>query len=191
VRRFERATFAWRGGPDGPDRPLGRAFVVVQRRVNRRWRTVDSDLGLGMLWKVDGEGNYSALWEVPREAATGRHRLQVRAKRYVLTSRSFSVRPSRALTVRQVDAPPGHVAVALDYPLAVRDIDLRHRPPSARGGVVRFRLGGETVVVRRRSTVFEGGPAGRRLRDRSGRRRARPPRQPERNRAHPSLESPP
>jgi hypothetical protein len=49
VRRIERATFAWRGGPDGLDRPVGRAFVVVQRRVKRRWRTVDSDLGLGML----------------------------------------------------------------------------------------------------------------------------------------------
>jgi hypothetical protein len=60
-----------------------------------------------------------------------------------------------------VDAPPGHVAVALDYPVAVRDVDLRHRPPSARGGVVHFRVGGETVVVRSRGSVFQvARPAG-------------------------------
>jgi hypothetical protein len=37
----------------------------------------------------------------------------------------------------------------------VRDVDLRHRPASARGGVVRFGVGGETVVARSRGTVFE------------------------------------
>jgi hypothetical protein len=155
VRRFEQAAFGWRGGPYGLDRPLGRAFVVVQRRSEGRWRSVDSDLGLGMLWKVDGEGAYRALWELPRDAATGRHRLQVRAKRYRLTSRSFRVGPARTLTVRALGAPAGRVAVALDYPAAVRDRDLRHRPPSASGGVVHFQVGDRTVIVRqRRGTVF-------------------------------------
>lgn len=155
VRHFERAAFGWRGGPHGLDRPVGRAFVVVQRRVERRWRTVDSDLGLGMLWKVDGEGAYQALWEVPRDAATGLYRLRVRAKRYGLTSRAFRVRPSRLIAVRQVGSPPDRVAVSLDYPGAVRDVDLRYRPPSARGGVVRFLVGGETVAVRSPGSVFE------------------------------------
>ena len=155
VRRFEQAAFGWRGGPYGLDRPLGRAFVVVQRRTGGRWHSVDSDLGLGMLWKVDGEGAHRALWEVPRTAAAGRYRLQVRAERYRLTSRSFRVRRARALTVRRVAAPAGQVAVALDYPAAVRDRDLRHRPSSASGGVVRFRVGDRLVVVRqRRGTVF-------------------------------------
>jgi hypothetical protein len=155
VRRFERATLAWRGGPYGLDRPVGRAFVVVQRRVEDRWRTADSDLGLGTLWKVDGEGNYRASWEVPRDAATGRYRLQIRAKRYRLTSRSFRVRPSRAIAVRRVSASPERVAISLDYPVAVRDVDLRYRPPSARGGVVRFQVCGRAVTVRSRGTVFE------------------------------------
>jgi len=155
VRRFEQAAFGWRGGPYGLDRPVGRAFVVVQRRSDGRWRRVDSDLGLGTLWTVDGEGAYRALWEVPRTAATGRYRLQVRAKRYRLTSRSFRVRRARTLTVRALGAPAGQVAVALDYPAAVRDHDLRYRPQSASGGVVRFRVGDRTVVVRRRrGTVF-------------------------------------
>ena len=38
VRRFEQAAFGWQGGPYGLDRPLGRAFVVVQRRSGGRWR---------------------------------------------------------------------------------------------------------------------------------------------------------
>ena len=47
------------------------------------------------------------------------------------------------------------MAVALDYPAAVRDRDLRHRPASASGGMVRFRVGDRTIVVRRRrGTVF-------------------------------------
>ena len=182
VRRFGRAEFAWRGGPHGLDRPLGRAFVAVQRRVKRRWRTVDSDLGLGMLWKVDGEGAYRALWEVPLNAAAGHYRLQVRAKRYRLTSLRFRVRPSRRVSVRQAAAAPGRVAVSLDYPAAVRDVDLRHRPASARGGVVRFLVGGRTVAVRGRGSVFEvprppgasvSVPAGA-ARDRHGNRNGKP-----------------
>src|SRR5687767_3382744 len=161
VRRFGQARLDWRGGPLGLDRPVGRAFVLVQRLTGRRWRTVDSDLGLGMLWKVDDQGHYSARWEVPREALTGRYRLRVRAKQYRLTSLTFRVRPSRQITVRQVAASPGHVAVTLDYPQAVRDVDLRYRPPSARGGVVRFRIGGRNVIARSRGTVFEvARPAG-------------------------------
>jgi neutral ceramidase len=156
VRRFERAAFAWQGGPDGLDRPLGRAFVIVQRRAGRRWRRVDSDLGLGTLWTVDGEGAYRALWEVPLNAALGRYRLVVRAKRYRLVSLPFRVARSRALAVRSVGAPAGRVAVALDYPGAVRDRDLRYRPSSAKGGRVRFLVDGEPVVVRqRRGSVFE------------------------------------
>jgi hypothetical protein len=65
------------------------------------------------------------------------------------------VLPARSLTVRAASAPPGSVAVTLDYPEAVRDHDLRHRPPSANGGVVRFQVGDQTVEVRQsRGTVF-------------------------------------
>ena len=155
VRRFDQAAFAWNGGPFGLDRPLGRAFVVVQRWSDGRWRRADSDLGLGMLWKVDDEGAYRALWEVPRAAAEGLYRLQVHANRYRLTSSSFQVLPARSVTVRATNAAPGSVAVRLDYPAAVRDRDLRHRPPSANGGEVRFQVGDQTVVISQsRGTVF-------------------------------------
>jgi neutral ceramidase len=149
--RFQQVPFSWRGGPYGADRPLDRAFVSVVRLGRRgRRRTVDSDLGLGTLWKVDDQGEYRAFWEIPRNLHTGRYRLVVTANRYRLASRRFRVVPARTLTVRRVEG-----GVTLDYPSAVRDRDLRHRPPSASGGVVRYRQGGRTVTVRqRRGTVF-------------------------------------
>jgi hypothetical protein len=61
-----------------------------------------------------------------------------------------------------VPAPAGRVAVALEYPQPVRDVDLTDRPRRASGGVVRFRVGDRSVRVRRgRSTQFSvPAPAG-------------------------------
>ena len=146
--RFERAPFSWRGGPRGLDRPLDRPFVTVVRA--RDGKRVDSDLGLGMLWKVDDQGQYQAFWEIPRQAPAGRYRILVTAKGYRLASRAFRVVPARSLTLRRVEG-----ALTLDYPSAVRDLDLRHRPQSASGGAVRYRHAGRTITLRkRRGTVF-------------------------------------
>ena len=74
AQRLLHPTVAWQGGPRGLDRPLGRAFVNIQRRSGGRWRTVDSDLGLDVLWQVDSNGLYHAEWEAPydhRLAPTG------------------------------------------------------------------------------------------------------------------------
>ncbi len=175
--RLQRATFSWQGGKLGLDRPVDRAFVTAQRRKGRRWVTQDSDLGLAMLWKVDGDGRYSVAWEIPLDAPRGRYRLLVTAKRYRLASREFRVFGAGSLEVVQVPARPGRVAVGLQYPGAVRDVDLTHRPQFARGGVVRFRVGSRTVTVRRKSGRFFSvrAPAGasvsvpaRRARDRFG-----------------------
>ena len=94
----------------------------------------DDDLGLAMLWRVDDEGRHDARWEVPLDAPAGIYRLVVRAKRYRLVSAPFRVVDSRALTVREVPAAPGRVAVVLEYPAARRDVDLTARPPRAAGG---------------------------------------------------------
>jgi hypothetical protein len=40
--------------------------------------------------------------------------------------------------------------VAVDYPPAIRDLDLIHRPRSVNGGAVRLDVGGRSVLVRRR-----------------------------------------
>ncbi len=149
----------WQGGERGLDRPVDRPFVLVQRLARGGWRTSDTDLGLRFLWTVDeedrGERRYRAFWEVPLHAALGIYRLRIAAKRYDLVSRPFRVRHTRELSIREVAAPPGRVAVVLDYPVAVRDRDITFRPRSASGGVVQFHVGSRTVTVRReRSQVF-------------------------------------
>jgi neutral ceramidase len=164
--RFQRASFRWRAGPRGFDRPVGRAFVTVERRVGRRWRRVDDDLGLRMLWTVDPEGVYTAQWEAPLNAIRGRYRFVITANRYRLTSSGFRLSYAPTLRLRQVPATAGRVAVALDYPQVISrsalDAPLSWPPRSVHGGRVRFRVGGRNVLVRRRrSSVFSvRAPAG-------------------------------
>ena len=171
-RRLEHVHLAWRGGPDGLDRPVGAAFLSVQRRkfVKRRrgrsrgrartrrravWRTVASDLGLQMLWTIRSDRIYRAYWDVPLSARRSRYRFVIRGKRYRLVSRSFRLARSLTLGVRPYPVRAGRVGVTLRYPSARRDRDLNYRPPYARGGKVRFRVGGRRVTVRRRrSPVF-------------------------------------
>ncbi len=162
VPRLGHASVAWRGGPQGLDRPVDRAFVTAQRRTGGRWLRFDDDLGLAMLWRVDDEGRYDARWEVPLDAPAGIYRLVVQAKRYRLVSAPFRVARSRALAVREVPAAPGRAAIVLEYPAARRDVDLTARPRRAAGGVVDFRVGGDVVRVRRRAgeTFSVAAPAG-------------------------------
>ena len=143
VRRLRRASFAWQGGVRGLDRPLDRAFVSVQRLRGKRWRAVTDDLGLEILWRVDDNGRYSAEWQVPLSAATGRYRFVVTARRYRLRSKPFRVSPSRALTVH----PLGGGRLTLDYPPIDPMADLTARPAHANGGTV-------LTVRRRRGAVF-------------------------------------
>ena len=159
--RLERAIVSWQGGPEGLDRPVDGAFVTAQRRVGRRWRRFDDDLGLAMLWRVDSNGHHDAQWEIPLSAPPGRYRLVVTAKRYRVASPQFQVRAASSLSVVEVPAGPGRVAVRLDYPAAVRDVDLTHRPRSARGGTVVFRVGGRDLRVASTSSTFSvAAPAG-------------------------------
>jgi neutral ceramidase len=170
VRRLVRARFAWRGGEMGLDRPVGRPFVVAQRRTRRGWRRAATDLGLAMLWSVDASGRYQVSWEVPRDARRGVYRFVIKAKRYRLRSRPFRVLAARLLALREVPAPAGRVAVVIEYPQPVRDRDLTFRPQLVSGGAVRFLIGRRSVVVRRRAgTTFSvAAPQGRVVRVPSG-----------------------
>jgi neutral ceramidase len=89
--RGDEQRFTWTGGPLGRDRPVDRAFVLAERLVRGRWRTVDSDLGLNMLWHVTAKGAYDLEWTVPASAPVGTYRLRVTATRYGLTTRTFVV----------------------------------------------------------------------------------------------------
>jgi len=157
--RLGHAVFRWRGGESGTDRPLDRAFVSVQRRAGRRWRTVDDDLGLTILWGVDDarpklhgiprfragrSGTYRAAWEPPPSAQLGRYRFVVTARRYRLVSRLFRLRPLAALhavIARRAEA----VHLRLSYPAAVPERDFTARPQLA--GLATLQVGGKRVTV--------------------------------------------
>ena len=147
TRRLRRATFGWQGGAQGLDRPLDRAFVAVERRTGRRWRPVTDDLGLQILWRVDDNGVYTAEWQVPLSAPTGRYRFVVTANRYGLRSRAFRVAPSRALRVVLAGRDAGHVELALRYPAADPLADLTSRPARARALRARVFVGDRARVV--------------------------------------------
>jgi hypothetical protein len=91
VARGGTVRLAWTGGGRGADRPVDRAFIVAERRSAGRWRTVDTDLGLDMLWRVDDAGHYTLTWDVPASAKAGTYRLRVTASRYGLVSGTFRV----------------------------------------------------------------------------------------------------
>jgi neutral ceramidase len=153
VQRLDRVAFSWRGGPRGLDRPLDRAFVSIQRLQRGRWVTIADDLGVQMLWTVDSSGVYRAIWQVPLDAAAGTYRFLITANHYGLMSARFAVIPSDALTLRQVAAPRGRVAVALGYPAPMLaselDTDLTDRPALVDGGIVTFRVGGKVITTTR------------------------------------------
>lgn len=144
VPRLGRATFAWRGGPLGADRPVGSGFVRAERRAGGSWIEVDSDLGLAMLWRVTKDGRYDAAWEVPRDAPAGDYRLVVTATRYRLVSRPFAVVPAATLEVTPV---PGRTAVRVGYPAAREHVDLTDRPETVDAGEVTFTVDGRAVTV--------------------------------------------
>jgi hypothetical protein len=121
TQRLQRATFAWQGGPKGFDMPLGRAFVSVQR-VGAG--TAADDLGLQLLWKVDGNGANTTWWEVPRDAVPGAYRFVVTGNHYRLVSHAFTVTPATTLSVQ---------GSRVRYPDPVVNEDLTFRPAVADG----------------------------------------------------------
>lgn len=162
VQRLDRAAFSWRGGARGTDRPLDRAFVRVERRVDTGWRRVHDDLGTTIEWRVEGneqvplgpeyvvaanEGRYTARWEVPLDTAPGDYRFVVTANRYRLASDSFPVSRGSLLTVAPVRATVGRAAFTLAYPRAEPYTDLTWRPQVARGTSVVVLVAGEPVRV--------------------------------------------
>ena len=162
AHRLGRAAFSWRGGARGTDRPLDRAFVRVERHTDSGWRRAYDDLGITIEWRVEGneqvplgpgylleanEGRYTAQWEVPLDAAPGRYRFVVTAKRYRLASASFPVGRGAQLSVDPVRAPAGRAAFTLAYPQPEPYADLTWRPQVARGRSVKVLVSGERVRV--------------------------------------------
>jgi len=177
TRRLRHASFGWAGGQRGLDRPLDHAFVSVQRRARGRWRGAGSDLGLRILWKVDGAGHYRARWEPSQTAPLGRYRFRVTANSYGLRSHGFRLRRAVNLDPRLVALDSGRAVVELRYPVAVENRDLAWRPGRASIAAVRLRNGHNArVAIAGRRAVITGRPGtkigipARGIRDRYGNR---------------------
>jgi hypothetical protein len=140
-----------RGQRQGEDAQAHDEKAIAKAKAS--WRTVDSDLGLNILWIVDSNGVYTARWEVPLGAPTGKYRFVVSAKRYGLTSRAFTVRPSRALTAVRVNGgvelryPPAQSHEAVGEPPGDVTADLTNRPSKAASGSATFLVNGRKVTV--------------------------------------------
>jgi neutral ceramidase len=173
VQRLGHPSFSWQGAPDGHDLPADRAFICAERRDRHgRWRTVDTDLGLDFVWRVDDQGHYSAIWEVPLTVPAGTYRFRVTAQRYALDSTPFRVLPATTLQPVQRGG-----AVRLTYPEPVVDVDLTARPAAADGGRVTYLLAGRRHTIRHRRGSAFAVPAGATIpaggaRDRYGNRNA-------------------
>jgi neutral ceramidase len=149
--------FAWTsGGANGIDRPVGTAFVTIQRLgPHRQWQWAADDLGMQILWSSDAAGNYRAQWEVPLGAKPGRYRFLITAKRYTLASGLFRVRDGAILS------PQVNAGVAtLGYPQPFLLNDWTYRPADASGGTITFTVNGRRRVVREQSATAFPVPAG-------------------------------
>jgi hypothetical protein len=156
VERLGHPAFSWQGGASGHDLAADRAFVSAQRRDRRgRWHTVDTDLGLDFVWRVDDQGRYDATWEVPLTVPEGTYRFRVTATRYALSSHAFRVVPATSLVPVVRDG-----AVRLTYPEPVVNVDLTARPAAANGGRVTYVLGGRRHTIRHRHGQAFAVPAG-------------------------------
>lgn len=154
AKRLAHAEFRWRGGPRGLDRPLDAAFVHVERRGGDGWTAVADDLGLQIVWRVKNDeeedsGDYTALWEVPPDIATGGYRFRVTGNRYQLISEPFAVVPADTLTVIP-GRDGGDLVLQLAYPPADPARDFTFRPEVAAGGTIEAEIDGEHRQLQRR-----------------------------------------
>lgn len=187
TRRLGHAVFVWRGGARGTDRPLERAFVSIERQTADGWQVEHDDLGTTIEWRVAGneqvplgpgylkeanEGRYSARWEAPLDAATGRYRFVVTAKQYRLRSATFAVTRGALLTVVPVRSPRGQASFTLVYPVAEPYVDLTWRPQVATGGFATVRVAGKRISVQpsRRGVFTVAASPGQRVRVAAGAR---------------------
>jgi sugar phosphate isomerase/epimerase len=137
VERLQHATFSWRGGERGFDRPLDAAFIRVERRGKRRWTKSADDLGMAIAWNQDAENVYRVQWEVPLHARAASYRFVVTANHYRLVSEPFRVRPATSLRAQAVQG-----GLRLLYPVAVPNEDFNARPEAASGGRITYTLDG-------------------------------------------------
>lgn len=98
-QRMDVVRFAWTGAAGGVDRPAGTPFVQLQRRAGETWVTEDSDLGVAMVWRQEGD-RYEVRIDLRRDLPVGDHRVLVTSGSYTLASEAFTVGRSTGVRLR-------------------------------------------------------------------------------------------
>jgi neutral ceramidase len=145
VERMQTFEVVWNGATMGRDRPVGAAFLTLERQqADGTWTAADSDLGYAFVWR-ENDGEYRARYDVARDFPLGTYRAHVESARYGLTTDPFAVVPSSALRVRGLTAELVGRQTRLDFvaqnPPPDRSRDILSRPRSPEGGRLRFQLG--------------------------------------------------
>jgi hypothetical protein len=147
VLRHGLVDIAWQGAQGGVDRPVDTPFLVLERSVGSGWRTVDTDLGNRFVWE-ESDGAYTARYDVPADAATGRYRLRVVSGSYTLTTRVFDVLPSPGLRVLGARMVGGQLVFLAQNPRPDARRSVAWRPVSPVGGTLRFLADGRELTAR-------------------------------------------
>jgi hypothetical protein len=123
LRRYDRATFAFKGGDPSIDAPDDAAFVALQRRVGDAWRTEATDDGPADTTVHAGDGTWTETFQFDRCTTPGDYRFAVTGRAdkgsgpapYSVASRPFTV---GALTLQAdpVQLAGGVARVVLRYP---------------------------------------------------------------------------
>lgn len=143
VERYSVVSMEWRGGRKGRDRPVDSSFVRLEVEEDDGWRTVASDLSPGFVWRVDGR-RYTAEYEVPCDAAVGRHRFVVSSPSYRLETSPFEMEPSHSLQLQGASVDEdGNPVFHGQNPSPDPGTSLRSRPRRPEGGAVEFELDGD------------------------------------------------
>jgi neutral ceramidase len=149
VARFDTISIAWRGSPNGVDRPVDEPFVTLERQVGGQWVASDTDLGLAFIWREEGS-EYRARYEVAPYEPPGVHRLRIHAAAYELESQPFMVRRSRALKLRGVlrRRHGRRLLVVAQNPAPDPEQSILWRPTMAWRGKAVLRVRGQRVKAR-------------------------------------------
>jgi neutral ceramidase len=150
VARMETVTFRWDGSPQGRDRLVDEAFIVLEREVDGVWRAIDDDYsGWAFVWTED-RGRYTARYEFGPGHGTGRHRFRVRSGRYRLVTSAFEVIRSSGLIVRGavIESQGRTLVFHAQNPPPDPEAHMRTRPVVPAGGTLRFAVDGRERTAR-------------------------------------------
>jgi neutral ceramidase len=128
VRRYGRATFAWKGGDPGTvDAQRGRTLVRLERRVRGEWRVVGTEDGPEDTTAFDQAADtWTETWQFGACDPLGTYRFRAtgravrapgeEARGYEAVSRPFELRPTPPIEIIEATVGGGLARVRARYP---------------------------------------------------------------------------